>query len=81
MSPVNYRPCAQRTAWLRDGEFVSGLDAVIYSASKPFIEKRDRDWQILAHLQKLNPRLSVVVLGGYFITHPRYRDYLAPLGF
>lgn len=79
-SPVNYRRCAQRTAWLRDAEFASGLDAVIYSASKPFIEKRDRDWQILAHLRRLNPQLSIVVLGGYFITHQQCSEIFNRFG-
>jgi hypothetical protein len=55
-------------ALLNNKSFVSGLDGIVYSANKPFSEKRTAEWLILEHLHKLNERISLLVMGGFINT-------------
>ena len=68
ISEVDLRQCRERIALLNDPGFVSRLDAVVYSASRPFLAKRRESWRLLEHLQGMNPDIRLVVLGGYLNT-------------
>ena len=82
VSTVTHRRCDERASQLRDAEFVSTLDAVIYSANQPFSYQRQADWDILNYLRGRKPELPIVVLGGYINTLPtcvelfnRFKNY------
>jgi peptidoglycan/LPS O-acetylase OafA/YrhL len=68
VSKVAGRGCAKRVAKLSDPQFITRLDAVVYSANKPFALSKGLEWKILAGMQRINPKLVVVVLGGYLNT-------------
>jgi peptidoglycan/LPS O-acetylase OafA/YrhL len=59
--------CQERVAMLNDRALVSSLDAVVFSQNVPFHPTADIIWRVIGDLQRRNPRISVVVLGGYLI--------------
>ena len=68
VSVVKDRRCSERVALLNDRSFVSGLDAIVYSANEPFSDKRTNEWLILDYLLDLNEDISLVVMGGFINT-------------
>ena len=68
VSEVKAKHCHERVALLNDEGFVASLDGVIYSANQPFRKNKKADWQVLQHLKRFNPRISIAVLGGYINT-------------
>ena len=68
VSVANDRQCIERVALLNDKSFVSGLDAIVYSANKPFSDRRTVEWLILDYLHGLNESISLVVMGDFINT-------------
>lgn len=62
------RDCDKRFKIIADSEFVMKLDAVVLSANGPFFSGKQFFWDTLALMQRVNPKLSIVVLGGYINT-------------
>jgi len=84
VSSVKNRPCQRRTILLNDPGFVATLDGIVYSANKPFDEKNREGWLVLKHLQRINGKLPIVVLGSYINTvrycselYNRFRTFAA----
>jgi peptidoglycan/LPS O-acetylase OafA/YrhL len=66
--------CKGRAEALNDHAFVSSLTSVVVSANRPFQESGDIYWQIVSHLKRLNPRLSLAAIGGFLIIHGNCSD-------
>jgi peptidoglycan/LPS O-acetylase OafA/YrhL len=74
ISKVRHRRCDKRTAILADKLFLDSLDGIVLSANKPFGINQRSAWKILALIQKTNPDIPLVVLGGYINTTQRCSD-------
>lgn len=60
--------CDKRFEMIADPDFVKRLGAVVFSANIPFGANKQLFWEILARMQRMNPNLAVVALGGYINT-------------
>ena len=60
--------CADRFANLMSAEFIRDIDYLVYSSRLPFGWNKKKSLEILQHMKKINPDLSILVYGGYFST-------------
>jgi len=68
-SQVSNRNCDTRFEMLNNVEFISSLDGLVFSSNFPFRIDKKTTWRILAHLKRINEKLSLVVMSGYLNTH------------
>ena len=60
------RNCRQRITKLKDSEFIQSLDTVVFSSNQPFHENKAESYDLLVELKSINPKLQIIVIGGYF---------------
>ena len=68
VSRVAWGQCDKRVSKLADQAFVQSLDAIVLAANQPFAANKQVMWDILAQMQRINPKLALVVIGGYLNT-------------
>lgn len=60
--------CTDRLATLQSADFSKRIDAVAYSANKPFSGNKQNMIDILSKMKTLNPNLKIITFGGYINT-------------
>ncbi len=68
VSRVSWRQCDKRVSQLADRAFVQSLDAIVIAANRQFADNQQGMWDILAQMQRINPKLALVVIGSYLNT-------------
>lgn len=67
-SETKRNKCDLRVNALSDFEFIRSIDVLVFSSNRPFSSNKAINWKLFSLMQKINPKLKLVVLGTYFNT-------------